>query len=724
MRAVRSPQQEPVGRARKRVNHLTFWRSRVSRYSLVSDDEWIFEKGNVRRGPRTVNFRAVVFDDGSKLTDPQHVQTLRWCKALIYSVVHEPANGFSKERSIMHVWRSIRHFIQWRRNLLPQDLTSALSNEFADHISDGLVEEPDTALDVVEEIDDDDALYSSQLDITARGLRTLLLTPALLWEQRKELRRYGIAPPSEPPYDGVNVFRKAESYKTRALGWWQPLPDEVARIVLNSAAQMVLVNSQRIIDHIDELYRLQRDARDAGLSEEDARQAMGAAAMAFTLPTPAGRRMRKRAAEAKSDRPGSLEYIRVLAGHLSGACATVLMMTAGMRVGELPPIRSGTDPESKLPTCVRKTVSPSGLHHLYFLRSELSKVVPTPQEEDWLIGMQPIGSDELPLTVRTLDVLNRLYARVREDHGTTALIPPPEFGLFVKGDPGVLASLDFDMTTIDSLRHRIPVFLSVHADFSKLPDSSAHCIEPGDLIKYRETHGTCVHSHQFRKTFANFTLAVDPGLLPAVQMQFKHLSVGMTDLGYWGSNRQQIEPVKSVQQQQTTLTLFEIATGRSLPTGRMGKQLLEHRGQLHDLVSNQTPINAWKNVSVFRDAFNLTIWFSPHGKCFPLHRAEMSCHLGAGTRPDPVGTPNFSTRDATTCGGCKNFLIDSRHLAFWADRYASYFKAASSKVARNRPDWRVLSERAAQSKAFLRSLGCSNDALAAIEDHGAAALFA
>jgi hypothetical protein len=724
MRTARSVEEVPVGHSSKRLNHITFWRSRVSRHSSVFEDVWIFEKGNVRRGPRTVDFRTVVFEDGSRLTDPQHVKTLRWCKALIFSVVHAPANGFSKERSIMHVWRAVRNFIRWRRDLLPQDLTSALSNQFADHIADGLIEEPDTDSSTLSESDDDDDFSSDQLDITARGLRNLLMAPTLLWEQRKDIRRYGIEPPPEPPYDGASVYAKAESYRTRALGWWQPLPDEVARIALNSAAQMTLESSKDIIDHIDELYRIQREGKKAGLTEEKIRHAMGRAASAFNLPTPAGRSMRKRAAEVSADRPGSLEYIKVLAGHLSGACASILMMTAGMRSGELPPIRSGTDPVSKLPTCVRVAVSPSGLHHLYFLRSELSKVVPTPQEEDWLIGMQPIGSDGLPLTVRVLNVLNRLYARLREDHGTTALFPSPEFELFTKGDPGVLAALDFDMTSGDTIRSRISTFLRVHADFSKLPDSSAHSIEPGDLIKYRDTNGACIHSHQFRKTFANYTLAVDPGLLPAVQMQFKHLSVGMTDLGYWGSNRQQIEPVRSVQQQQTTLTLFEIATGRALPSGRMGKQLVDHIDQLHEMVRDHAPINAWKNIFVFRDAFNLTIWFSPHGKCLPLHRAEMSCHLDAGTRPDSIGTPNFSTRDATTCGGCKNFLIDSRHLAFWADRYAGYFRASNSKAARNRPDWRVLSERAAQSKAFLRSLGCSNDALAAIEKHGAAALFA
>src|SRR5205085_330784 len=92
-------------------------------------------------------------------------------------------------------------------------------------------------------------------------------------------------------------------------------------------------------------------------------------------------------------------------------------------------------------------------------------------------------------------------------------------------------------------------------------------------VRWRVSKGRILTSHRLRKTYALYVLSVDPRLLPAVKRQFQHLSMAMTERGYWGTNILQIEPVNAVAAQQTAMFMFELATGRTKTAGKMGDQL-------------------------------------------------------------------------------------------------------------------------------------------------------
>ena len=382
-----------------------------------------------------------------------------------------------------------------------------------------------------------------------------------------------------------------------------------------------------------------------------------------------------------------------------------------MRTSEIASLTAGFDEATGLPTCVRVRESVTGLNEVFLLRSLLIKTEPAPIEAEWLLAMRPLGSTDVPLPVHALILLNRLYAPIRAVTGAQQLFAPNLSGR--SGFIGRPVKDESHETRRLVFSGRIRAFLKRWVDLSGLPNESAHKLEDNDLVRYRESQGACVFPHSFRKAYANFALATDTRLLPAVQMQFKHMSSAMTEAGYWGSKRTQIEPINSMQQQQTALMIFEAATGQGLLAGRMGEQIEEHIGDLRTTIEGLGRSSAWHETVRFVEKFDLRLWFAPHGKCMPLAQREMRCHELAGTTPNGSLQPNYEWREPSTCIGCTNFVLDQRHKAFWLNRFVEYSSAvtAHSSDGSARGALRVMSERAVQAKILLRKLGMSEQNL-------------
>lgn len=254
----------------------------------------------------------------------------------------------------------------------------------------------------------------------------------------------------------------------------------------------------------------------------------------------------------------------------------------------------------------------------------------------------------------------------------------------------------------DNLRWRIKDFIAEWVDLSALPDESARRVVDNDLVAWRRSKGRVIKTHQFRKMFADFALSIDPRLLPALQTHFHHLDQAITEGGYWGKNREQVEPLSTVRAQQINQTLFDLVTGRGKVAGRMGEHLEGNLDELRARVAGKSTTETWREVVRFSQEKDLKIWFAAHGACMPLRPTSMRCHERAGTSSWLNGGPNYSTREASLCAGCECFILDAKHKPFWEDRYVQ--NAVAYQLAERRGEgaaFRVVRERAEQARKFL-----------------------
>jgi hypothetical protein len=256
------------------------------------------------------------------------------------------------------------------------------------------------------------------------------------------------------------------------------------------------------------------------------------------------------------------------------------------------------------------------------------------------------------------------------------------------------------------LNEYVKAFIERWVDLSDLPDESAHRISENDLIPWRESKGRIIRPHQFRKTYAQFALSIDPRLLPAVQRQYHHMAMAITEGGYWGSNRIQIEPINAMASQLTAMQMYEMATGRTKVAGKMGKQLEKGIDEVRTLVEGAGLEVGWRRVMRFVRDNSLHMWFAPHGNCFPMNTENMGCHKAAGTRPIGLPIPNYTTREPSLCSGCDCFILDLRHVGFWQERYVTNAVAHQQAEARGQGSmFRVAAMRASVAKKILERLG-------------------
>jgi hypothetical protein len=258
----------------------------------------------------------------------------------------------------------------------------------------------------------------------------------------------------------------------------------------------------------------------------------------------------------------------------------------------------------------------------------------------------------------------------------------------------------------DKMRDAMKRFIARWVDLSGLPDESRHKIKDNDLVEWRESEGSILKTHMLRKSWAQFMFAVDPGLMPAIQLQFHHLSMAMTDSGYIGSNLSLLSDMDSVATQARNLMILESVLGRNPLAGRMGEELEQATQKLAEQVKGLPTSDAYKEVVKFCEHAQLPIFFSPHGACMPLNTHEMRCQDEAGTSLLLRKQPNSRTRQPSLCAGCGCFVLDARHADFWAARYLDNWLAY--KRAERSGDvsgYKAIKERAEQAGKLLKKIG-------------------
>lgn len=679
------------------------WVSSMNRWR---DPIWRLDNPSIGQNPRASHLIwSMVLPDGRDLTDPDHAPLLSWLRRFVWSLFVDPRDKARayKTGNASQLTQGLRIVVPWmveRRQVLPKDMDKNFVAAFIE----------DLPSIIAVEVDDEDV-------ITEGAAYMPLKIIDLIWKQRSALDEAGISPMPERPWvDEKGANSIAKQIVTEARGWIRPLPDEVAIPLVNRAAWFLGSPAKDVL------------ALREGINEAHQRVGTHHAGPGRSIKTKLERTRKDlhdfsfAVVEGEADhwhdplinykaegvgRFGAIFRVRQLVNALTGAACITIQSSTGMRASEICALRGGVDSKTGLPLGVRIIETSSGLNEAFVLRSELTKGEEVPRNTDWLLGMRPKGSDVIPLPVRAILILDELFAYERE------LADSPRLLFSTKSRHSFVWEKS-KVTSFSSIHLNLLLksFAERWVDLTGLPDESAHRISPNDLVPWRESKGRIIRSHQFRKTYAQFALSIDPRLLPAVQRQYHHVAMAITEGGYWGRNRIQIEPMNAMASQLTAMQLYEMATGRTKVAGKMGAQVEQRIDEVRTLIEGAGVEVGWRRVMRFVRDNSLHMWFAPPGNCFPLNQENMGCHKAAGTRPVGLPIPNFTTREPSLCAGCQCFILDLRHVGFWQERYVT--NAVAHKQAEDRGQggmFRVAATRASVAKKLLSRLGIDTEPL-------------
>lgn len=670
--------------------------ARVSDRSVWSDMKWVLDTDtNGTKRWATIRWDIDLLN-GENLWNEKYEEVVDWLKRLAWTLMASPGDrvlaakattvaGMCSGLQILLPWM-IDHSIFW-----PHQLTNDTLDAYLEDLPELLVRR------YPENEGDGEVTHSTAY----RALEPIYK----LWRQRRILEKVGIQPmPSRPWPEFSGVYAVATTIRKREFGWIQPLPDEVAVPLLNKAAWLLGAPAEDIL--------LLRDAMDSVYHRPPGQHRLG---MGTTLASREGRQRRicRRwtfSSLEEQNEPWHLPLsnwgalatqraMQLVKGLLTASILT-LQAFAGLRGSELCGIPAGIDSATGLPSCVDIRISSSGFNEIFILRAELSKTEEVPREREWNIGLRPIGSTELPLTVRALVLIAKILEPYRSLADTDRLL------FSISASRGLPKSRKgVGRITTEAIGKMYKDFVAEWIDLSALPDQSSHAVSENDLVAWRESKGRIITTHMLRKTFALYVLSADARLLPAVKRQFQHLSMAMTEAGYWGSNAIQIEAIESVSAQQTALMIFELATGRSRIAGRSAERINANLGELKSLLTNSNYKQGWRKTVQWVGAMDLKSTISEHGACMPLSIGEMECWRKVHRRPLGHRRPNFASREPALCAGCRCFWMDARHIPWWEERYVEHAIALEQAPRGSESSFRRIKERARQAKAFLTHIG-------------------
>lgn len=711
---LESAAEPPEKRKVHELNDEELGLYRLSRNSQFKDVVWSFTNSTpgARKGDSDLNWEIDLFD-GSRLTDRQHIERIRWAKILTLTLFVLPTKGRTpapgSAPGLRHEFKWILSWMSEHGYYSPCELTPSVIQQYIEELHHFIIR------------------YGSDEEVSVSTAIRALAPLMRLWDQRFALEKMGIKSLTSHPFEGKGAHAIAKEIATKAQGWIKPIPDEVAIPLLNKAAWFIETPANDVIRLLDVV----RDP-SAGVTVPIKR-----GQHVSMRKTGEGKSSRLRRAQKFMDRfqfstsPGDenpwhesledksentsdhstrkMERVRELWESVRDAAAIVIQSTSGMRISELLGIQAGIDGETGLPRNVRLEQSPTGLYEWFVLRSVLSKTEEgLPREVDWVLGMRPTGSIQMPLAVRALHVLNKIYEPWREQAQSEYLFLSKGLGKMLP-----LASASLRAMSNDTLNVTIKRFIERWIDLSGLPDESKHKSEDKDLVPWRESKGSIFSTHMLRKTWAQFTLACDPRLLPVIQMQFHHLSLAMTEGGYIGRNPLLIEALDSVSLQKRNLMLFESLTGKTLLAGRMGEQLEQEMARLRVSVGDLSTSQKWRSTVEWGDSHNLQMFFSAHATCCPTRTSEMRCHDAARTPVWIRKEPNSATREPSLCAGCACAVMDKSHEPFWSDRYVD--SEVTIKAARpaeiEQGYFREIRFRADQARSILKKFGADLEEL-------------
>lgn len=211
----------------------------VSGNSRWTDHRWVFE--NDTHGSRA-NSSTISWDlelpDGANLCDPQHAAMLDWLKRFIWSAYAAPGDGVArfKPGTLGQLSVGLRDVVAWcveHHVFFPSEMTRDVVSSYID--------------DLRVQADDE----GGNKDLTAAVAWNRLRVWTLIWKQRHELERSGVAPMPDAPFGLKGASTVAKEIGALAAGSYRPVPSEVGLPILNVAMNMLDAPARDVLELSD-----------------------------------------------------------------------------------------------------------------------------------------------------------------------------------------------------------------------------------------------------------------------------------------------------------------------------------------------------------------------------------------------------------------------------------------------------------------------------------------
>lgn len=701
---------------------------RISSTSCWSDSIWRLDRDiGLRSHESTINWEFPL-EDGSHFTDARHALLLDTFKRFIWSaVVDSRGGGAWSYHSFATRASTIKRIVRWMVKynyftlaMIDPNAVSQFTDDLVEELqSDGTLLDDAALLEGNSESDlpdeaifENDDQYGEESDEEI-GFASLvckcLVVWQKLWYQSPALKSAGLPGIEEDPLRGQSARSLTLQLTTWVIKRIPPLPDEVAIPVMNEAHRWLGCRADDVI----RLHNMYMDAlamRDI-VSKQTVRLHVVRNIPSFTFSVehdesepwhPEISPSSTFSVDGNVQLQVPTDAVRDLVEKVAAACSIVIQSETGMRVSELAAIESGVDENSGLPKALATQLSKTGLNQLFFIRSTLIKTVKSPKLEEWLAGSCPVGSSFTPGPIRAIQILEALFEpwrRISEDARTKKALFIVARGSGLSVNPGVFAA-----ARTYSLRIKQKWFIQECVDLAQLPDQSRL---GEDLALYRETAGHCIQTHQWRKTFAMYVVRTDPRMVPAIALQFKHLSVAMTESAYISKDPSLMREYSAQQARAAATFFYRAITGKDTVAGRMARLIDEWRATLLERIGAKSATGAIDILQELCESRNIRAFTSPHGKCFIRVRpSEARCHQQAGSHHWANKKPNYDHREPDVCNGCACFGVDPDHIPYWEQRFTENQTAWLKSQAQGlQQGFRVVQERALQSANMLRALG-------------------
>lgn len=705
------------------------WVSLVSKWT---DKKWLLDGRSVGAATGTVTCNwAFPLNDGSTLFDSKHERLLHEARHFIWSLYSDRREGrHLKTAGVGNIFHSLRRllrwmvehnyvsfaelnnlassrFIDWLVNFYVAPATAEVDGYGNDHENDGPHEDfcnhslevrvPEVVRPAELDVDDGDE-DPEETGVTSSTLGNALGVWRLLWQQRFAMSRLGVGAVSEIPFSGRSVNKISNELATKIVASIPALPDAVAIPLMNAAHKFITEAAEDLINLTHGIYQIRSTAPASDVVSQSEYTQLDKYLRGIRFSTPEGA-TRPWHAPLGFGELSAVQEARYLIDDLTDACTIIIQAETGMRCGEISSVLGGMDNATGLPSCIDVRTSKSGMLDLYYLRSRVTKLRPTPVDEQWLLAAAPRGTRELPDAVRAVVVLQELLEPLR------ALAVPDvgKYLLVTLGTPRGFPILRESVTEPSNQLIRLgqKKFARSFVDWDSVQLTT-------ETRPYKTSQGDCIRTHQWRKTYARFVFQVDKRMLPAISRQFKHLSIAMTEDAYIGTSPSLIADVAEFNRDRTASTfLAKIRGTASKQEGRLARLMEQHLPELQRIVENMDDNEARGAIEAWCRSRDMKIFFHGYGQCIPaVEPTKAECHKRANTVHWANKAPNYEYREPSVCAGCYLFLAGEETGDYWTNRYIDNKVSWEQANAQGRGnEFRVARVRADQAKSYLVSLG-------------------
>lgn len=691
----------------------------ISSISHWTDRKWVFDG----RGPGAqISTVTCIWDfkfhDGSTLFDPEHSRLLNEARHLFWSLFFDRQDGrLLKTTSVGTVFGALKRILKW---MVENNYTnfSELDNRASERFCDWLVyiystpqveindESEVDLVDIDNESSEDDDVNSNigignnnsleDVDgVTAGALSPSLRVWQYLWQQRHFLASYGIGSLKQVPFNGRAVHDVASELVSNVSIRIPALPDAIAVPLMNAAHQFISMGAEDLIELVNKIFHIRKECSVSGASVnlQNIRIRSALSDFKFARPESSALPWHK-----PLNRNKPVQELRGLVDDLVDACVVAIQSETGMRIGEISSIPSGINTTTGLPACITVRLSKSGMLDLYYITATLSKMRPTPVQEEWLLAAAPHGISELPDTVKAVVVLQQLLAPFRAMSRSNAA----EHLIITFGVPIGFPLSGENVTPPNNnlIRNGQKSFSSRYVDWDQI-------IETEETRPYKLTNGRCIRTQQWRKNYAQYVFQVDKRMLPAISRQFKHRSIAMTEGAYVGTSSSLVQGVADFNRNLTSEVFLQNIRGKpSKQEGRLTKLMDKYQSELTKIVEGLNEEEARAAIKTWCRSRDMKIYFHGYGKCIPaVAPTKAECHKRANTVHWANKEPNYATREPSVCTGCYLFMADQENIDYWTNRYVENMTIWAEAEARGEANqYRVARTRAEQSKGYLVTL--------------------